>query len=325
MKRKSDGLHKKGNMIVFPGTVERLLDQAEDALQSEEFEEAVRLAEQLLQIAPNLPEIPGVLAIALYETKEFEQAKHYATLWLQSDVNDYFEAMELYLAISMQLQDYTEVEDTIGALLDEGVVPNELKQKFLYLRELNGRLSNRFSDDYLVQPKEVISFDDFLKLTQFEQQQILADLERTGLRDAEYLLSEIVVYDHLPNVLRTVALVLLRQTGFDQPLVVRKFGRGITVYPAQLPLPGEDKVTQEVCQLLQESLDKDPTRLSLIEESVKKFAMISYPLGWGAPTESVVAAYENYSCYLFEGVSLPQTSLHKLIFEIDQDYSEAAE
>ncbi|WP_191689558.1 tetratricopeptide repeat protein [Sporosarcina gallistercoris] len=325
MKRKRKRLHKKGNMIVFPGTVERLLDQAEDAMQAEEFEEAVRISEQLLEIAPNLSELPGILAVAYYETKAFEQAKTYAAQWLQSDMSEYFEAMELYLAICMQLQDYVEVEDTIGALLDEGVIPSELKQKFIYLRELNGRLLSRFTDDFSMQPKETVSFESFLQMDGFQQQQMLAQLENNGAENSQSLLAEIAVHDELPPVLRTVALVLLRNTGYENPLVIRKFGRGLSVIPSELPLPGEDAVSKEIFALLQDSLDKDPSRLSLIEEAVRKFALVSYPLDWGVPAEAVASAYENYSAFLFEGTPLPQTALHKLIFEVDQDSGEAVE
>lgn len=325
MKRKRKRLHKKGNMIVFPGTVERLLDQAEDAIQAEEFEEAVRVSEQLLEIAPNLSELPGILAVAYYETKEFERAKSFAAQWLHSDISEYFEAMELYLAICMQLQDYEEVEDTIGALLDEGVIPGELKQKFIYLRELNGRLLRRFTDDFSMQPRETVSFESFLHMDGFQQQQLLAKLEHNGAENAQSLLTEIAVHDALPPVIRTVALVLLRQIGYEHTLVIRKFGRGISVVPSELSLPGEDAVSIEVLAILQDSLDKDPSRLSMIEEAVRKFTLVSYPLDWGVPAEAVASAYENYSAFLFEGTPLPQTALHKLIFEVDQDSSEAVE
>lgn len=325
MKHKRKGLHKRGNMIVFPGTVERLLDQAEDAMHAEEFEEAVRVTEQLLEIAPDSPEIPGILAVAFYETKDFERAKTYAAQWLQSDMSEYFEAMELYLAICMQLQDYEEVEDTIGVLLEEGIIPTELKQKFLYLRELNGRLLSRFTDDVSVKLNQAISFESFLQMDGYHQQQMLAQLEKNGAKDSHSLLSKIAGFDELPPVIRTVALVLLRNSGYDKPLVIRKFGRGLSVIPSNLPLPGEDAVSKEIFAHLRDALDKDPSRLSLVEEAVRKFALISYPLDWGAPAEAVASAYENYSSYLFEGTPLPQTALHKLIVEVDQDSGEAVE
>ena len=59
----------------------------------------------------------------------------------------YIDAMELYLTISIQLQEYEEVEMTIDTLIDEGIIPHELLNKFNYLRELNNRLSMRYTTD----------------------------------------------------------------------------------------------------------------------------------------------------------------------------------
>ena len=55
--------------------------------------------------------------------------------------------MELYLTISIQLQEYDEVEMTIDTLIDEGIVPPDMLKKFNYLRELNGRLSDRYAQE----------------------------------------------------------------------------------------------------------------------------------------------------------------------------------
>lgn len=318
VKRNRERLHKKGNIVVFPGTIDRLLDQAEDAIEAQEFEEAVHFCEQLIELGQNLPGIPGILSVAFYETKEFERAKPYAAEWLQNDAGDYFEAMELYLAICMQLQDYEEVEDIIGALLDENVIPPDLNQKFNYLRELNGRLSNRYTEKLDPTIAEKVSFKAFLEMDPYARQQVLAKLERNGAIEAQELLVKIATYETLPALLRTVAIVLLRGTGFDKSLTIRKFGRELEVIPSELHLPSEDKVTQEVCTLLEEALEKDPSRFALLEEAVKKFAVISYPLGWGATPETIAEAYENYSFFLFEGTTLPETALHELILAVDQ-------
>ncbi len=315
----------KGNMIVFPGTVERLLERAEDALQEEDFEEAVRACEQLLDLAPEHPELPGLLAVALYETKEFDRAKPYAASWIQSDPADYFKAMELYLAISMQLQDYGEVEEIISALLEEDIIPAELRQKFIYLKELNGRISNRFIQDIDPALQEKVSLESFLNMDLYRRQQLLTHLEQHASEGDWPLLINIAQYDVLPDILRTAALVILRKTGCTEQIAIVKFGRGLCVIPAELPPPGEDELTRDVCRLLQQNLDKDPSRLQLMEESVRKFALISYPVGWGAPAEAVAEAYKNYSSFLFEGTPLPPTALQQLILAVDQDTGQAAE
>ncbi|WP_040286331.1 tetratricopeptide repeat protein [Sporosarcina koreensis] len=325
MKRKRKKLHTKGNMIIFPGTMERLLSQAEDALQAENFQEAVRFCEQLLDIVPDAPELPGLLAAALYETKEFERAKPYAAQWIHSDLADYFEAMELYLAICIQLQDYDEVEEIISALLEEDVVPPDLQQKFIYLQELNGRLARRFSEEPAELEDGLPSLQDFLQMTGPVQQQFLTKLEAHVPENAGPLLSEIAGSTAVPDMMRTFALVLLRKLGWQETVVVVKFSRGVSVIPAEIPLPGEDAVTVEVLRLLGRLLDKDPTRLQLIEEAVRKFAIVSYPVGWGASADRVADAYASYASFLFEGAQYPQTALHRLILGVDQDAGQAVE
>ncbi|GKV68817.1 hypothetical protein NCCP2716_13150 [Sporosarcina sp. NCCP-2716] len=315
----------KGNMIVFPGTVERLLERAEDALQEEDFGEAVRVCEQLLELAPELPELPGLLAVALYETKDFDKAKPYAAAWVQSDPADYFEAMELYLAVSIQLQDYEEVEEIISALLEENIIPPDLRQKFIYLKELNGRLTSRFAEDAEPPVREKVTMQSFLDMDPNRRQQLLAQLEKQASEEDWPLLIKVAQSDELPAILRTAALVILRNTGCTEQIAIVKFGRGLCIIPAELPAPGEDELTEAVCRLLRQNLDKDPTRLQLMEESVRKFALISYPVGWGATAEAVAEAYTNYSSYLFEGNPLPPTALQQLILSVDQDTGQAAE
>ena len=76
--------------------------------------------------------------------KIFTVRKILAARLLHSGTANYIDAMELYLTISIQLQEYEEVEMTIDTLIDEGIIPHELLNKFTYLRELNNRLSTRY-------------------------------------------------------------------------------------------------------------------------------------------------------------------------------------
>ena len=103
--------------------------------------------DQAIVYEPDYPEFLGPYAVALYETKDFQRAKEIAARLLHSGTADYVDAMELYLTISIQLQEYDEVEMTIDALIDEGIVPHDMLNKFNYLRELNARLSERYAQD----------------------------------------------------------------------------------------------------------------------------------------------------------------------------------
>ena len=145
LRRKYGRLRKKANVIVFPGTFEKLVEKGLASVEKGEFEQAVKAFDQAIVYEPDYPEFLGPYAVALYETKDFERAKEIAARLLHSGAANYIDAMELYLTISIQLQQYEEVEMTIGTLIDEGVVPNAKLNKFRYLRELNERLSERYT------------------------------------------------------------------------------------------------------------------------------------------------------------------------------------
>jgi tetratricopeptide (TPR) repeat protein len=176
LRRKYGKLRKKENVIVFPGTFEKLVEKGHVAVEQENYELAVEAFDQAIVYEPDNPEFLGPYAVALYETKDFQRAKEIAAMLLHSGTADYVDAMELYLTISIQLQEYDEVEMTIDALMDEGIVPPDMMKKFNYLRELNGRLSERYAQDEPSYQMESFTLDEFMKMDALTQQYALASL-----------------------------------------------------------------------------------------------------------------------------------------------------
>ena len=183
LRRKYGRLRKKANVVVFPGTFEKLVEKGVVSVEQGKFEQAVEAFDQAIIYEPDYPEFLGPYAVALYETKDFERAKEIAAKLLHSGAANYIDAMEMYLTISIQLQEYEEVEMTIGALLDEGVVPDDMLQKFSYLRELNARLSDRYVQEASNVPTKTFTLEEFLSSDTLTQQYALASLEGTDLTD----------------------------------------------------------------------------------------------------------------------------------------------
>ncbi len=308
------------NVIVFPGTYERLVENGLVAGEQSEFDRAVEMFDQAILYEPNHPEFLGPYAVALYETKAFERAKEIAARLLHSGSADYIDAMELYLTISIQLQEYEEVEMTIEALIDEGIVPREMLNKFNYLRELNGRLSNRYVTEEPVGPINPFVMEEFNGMDSMNQQYALASLEGTDLSDMIPLLEEIAERDDMTPLVTTFALTLLHQAEHPDEVIVRKFGLEKLVVPASMALPGQDDLTQEVLKAIDHLLLKDPSRLEMAHGLIEKFAITAFPFGWGEyPAQEVATAYVNYIECLFSGQRLPETELNILIQQIDSD------
>src|SRR4051812_20934988 len=127
MRKKYGKLQKKDNVIVFPGTFERLLAEGLQLVGDFKYAESLDLLEQALSLEPEHPNVLGAYAFALYETGNFKEAKEICKRLLQLGPPHYIEAMELYLTTLIQLREFDEVRTTIAALFEEGHIPKERK------------------------------------------------------------------------------------------------------------------------------------------------------------------------------------------------------
>ncbi|WP_342511052.1 DUF3196 family protein [Sporosarcina sp. FSL K6-1522] len=322
MRRKYGRLRKTDKVIVFPGTYERLVEKGLTAVEQSNFEQAVKAFDQAIHYEPDYPEFLGPYAVALYETKDFHRAKEVAAKLLHSGTMDYMDAMELYLTISIQLEEYEEVETTIGALIDEGVVPHGLVNKFHYLRELNARLSQRYAPNTEIAPKPPFTLEEFIDMDAETQQYALASLEGSDLSALTPTLVAIAERADLVPIVITFALTLLYQADYTADITVCKFGLEKVVVPAEMVLPGQDEQTLRVLAAIEGLFFKEPSRLELAQGIIEKFAIAAFPFGWGKHSiEEIATAYVQYIESLFSGEQLPETELHLRIQQIDNDLS----
>lgn len=320
MRRKYGRLRKKENLIVFPGTFEKLVERGTVSVELGEYEDAVEAFDQAILYEPDYPEFLVPYAIALYETKEFVKAKEMATRLLHSGTTDYIEAMELYLTISIQLQEYEEVEVTIDALLSEGIIPGGLLKKFNYLRDLNNRLAKRYGENIPTTLHAPFTMKAFNEMDSLMQQHALASLEGTDLQAVLPLLVEIAERANLSPLVVTFALTLLHQVGYSEEVTVQKFGFQSIVIPVEMTLPGQDEATKNVLSAIERRLSKDPSRLELAKGTIEKFAITAFPFSWGNYNEEEIATtYIQYIDSLFSGRHVPKTSLSQLIMQIDTE------
>lgn len=306
---------------MFPGALERLIEKGLDAVEDTDYAEAIEAFGQAYHFDPDNTRILAPYAVSLYETKDFPLAKEVASKLLHSGTTDYLDAMELYLAISIQLQDYEEVEMTIETLLDEGIVPPDMVKKFNYLRDLNKRLSYRcIRDDLEPQKLETFTMDEFMEETTESQQKILAVYENSELDGTmKNLLSEIVEKENLHPIVITYALVLLRDSGYDGEVTVRKFGLSKRVIPIELELPGQDERSIEVVNQIGGLFEKDPTRMQMAIDASLRYGILAYPFCWdGYSTSEVADAYLQYIESMFSGEPVIATELNSLIKFVDQ-------
>lgn len=320
MRRKYGRIRRKDNVVVFPGTFEKILETGNRCVETGLFDEAVEAFDQAIVYEPNNPDFLGPYAVALYETKDFNRAKDIAARLLQSGTANYADAMELYLTISIQLQEYDEVEMTIDTLIEERIIPEELMAKFNYLRELSNRLAKRYPDDSVMISNVLFTLDEFIDMESTAQHHALASLEGTDLRVMTPVLIDIAEGIHFSPLVVTFALTLLREANCKEKLTVQKFGLRADIVPANLALPGTDEQTKNVLEELEQILVKDPTRFELAKGLIEKFAITAFPFDWGDyHFKEIAQAYADYIHCLFTGEQLEETELNSLIERMDQE------
>lgn len=282
-------------------------------------EEAIERFESMLEIQPEDSSVLDLLAISLYEIKEYKRAKEFALLAMQHHAGDYIEVLELYLSIAIQLQQYEEVELTIQSLLEKEMIPEHSLQKFQYLRELNGRLSTRYEDVPYTE-ELTIGIEQFVQLSSHEQQDFLLSLQNEKLAPYFPLLENIVEFEKTIPLVKTYALLLLQQGGSDAPVTIKKYHFETECKPTRLVAPENDVFIGEVQFIAKSHLEKDPTASELVVHLISKYSVLLFPFHWGSYTaEEVAEAYCAYAKQLLYAKAIDETALLQFIRSVDEE------
>lgn len=310
-------IQRRGNLVVFPGTLERLVQEGYTYFERAQFAEAVTCFEQVLVLDPFHDEVMGPYAYALYEEKHYAKAKEITEQLLQEDDYDTIEWIELYLTICIQLREYQYVAMEIERLLAEEAVPEHALKKFLYLKELNERLVHKYQE-FEQNDVRLLSFAQFFELSSYEQQNELVRISDVGGRSFP-LLREIVEQSSAPFV-QTNALLLLKEHGDREALTVEKYGMKQQIVPNSLSHPFENDKVQRVIERVENMLEKSPSLIEFTFAMIQKYSVAAYPFRWdGYDVEQIAIAYSRYAKSLFEDGDLQEDELLTHIRQVDAE------
>lgn len=291
-------------VIIFPGMVERLFNEAKVLTEENRFEEANNLFEEALALDEGDELSLSVFAYSLYETKNYDRAKEICEDLLAKGPSMYFEVMELYLTICMQLRQFKQVEKIIESLLDEEVIPSEEIEKFQRLKKLNAEIAQN-QDAYYEQP-ELDMEDEAFEATQFlglpVQQQLLKIHEMTekNIRPFVEEIKIIIETESVHPFIQSLLLILLVEQQVNIEIAITKFEKMDTVNPSQLELPTKLPQFQAVTAQITEMLEQHPSLLEVLGHLLAKHAIVLYPFEWiGYNSEEIAISYVEFVKMMF--------------------------
>nr|WP_106780173.1 hypothetical protein [Lysinibacillus timonensis] len=286
MNKKKKKIQRFENVVLFPGTVERLLTQAHEYVENYQFD----LANQTFSEALNYTEADemmlSVYAYSLYEAKSFTKAKEICEQLLSLGPTMYLEVMELYLTICMQLKQYKQVESIISSLLEEGVIPENQIDKFKRLKDLNANISQS-NNDYQEEISsnhhlsvEFYEVNEFLSLKPNEQLTKIQELTESNIRPLVEQLKEIIEHEQTHPFVKSLILILLVEQEVNVEITINKFNRVMKVNPTSLSLPTKLPQFQLVTSIVIDKLEQEPSKLEMVQYLISKHAIVTYPFEW---------------------------------------------
>ncbi|MGE7622807.1 tetratricopeptide repeat protein [Viridibacillus sp. NPDC096237] len=285
MRKKRHNIQKQDNVIVFPGTINKLIADGHHFAEHYQYDLAVQALSEALQYTEGDESTLSVYAFSLYEIRNFEKAKEACEKLLAIGPHKYIEAMELYLTVCMELKEFNQVEELIRSLLEEKVIPEESIPKFIRLQELNARIAENLiqTDEPIVDMKidnTELQLERFFSLSYMKQFQLLQSIRQVNIRHIKEEIVAIIEDERIHPLLQSEALLLLVNQQVDTTVTVTKFNVQCTVNPADLTEPTALPVTKVVMAVVEDDLQQEPSALDMVQYLIQRHIVVTYPFEW---------------------------------------------
>lgn len=296
--KKREPVKRIDNVIFFPELEKRLTDKGLEKLEKKKFKEAISLLEEAKELDPENDEILIGLVLAYFEASAFQKAKVLAKEMLLKGIGDYFQMVDLYLTILIQLHEYQEIVLTVEALLEEKEIPPEKHDHFITILQFSQRMAENRQPDIEENETEETNVQELnlFSLENLNEQMLLvSSLAEKNIRP---YLPEIASYLEAEEghpFLKTILLTLLKEQEIDRDLSVRKFSMEKRIIPTQLPEVREEPRLKEVKNLLEARLESEnPGLFENTIRMVERIFFISYPFELEPVSNNAWAAAFHY-------------------------------
>lgn len=273
-------------VIPFPGLKDRLIERGLDMLQNQENVEAISLLEQALEIDEDDAAAGTSLAVAYYENNQWLESADLCKKMLRNGAGEYEELVELYVMNLIQLRKFDEIASFIQPLLEENELQPEKAARLQSLINLGQEQKN-------AREAEDESFQSFQLQRDLEQQMIqTAALAKQNIRPMKSDVIREIEKDETHPFIKTLLLNILREQGISDETVVCKWGKEISVSPAELVEPFDQELYQKAAALLSDMSDQ-PQLAEIAAELLQKHAFLLYPFTWRIDSpETISDAYQ---------------------------------
>ncbi|MFC4320984.1 tetratricopeptide repeat protein [Litchfieldia salsa] len=334
MSNQNNEENHKATVIQFPKLKERLIEKGLEALKSKNYKDALSLLYQAKELAGEHDEIDLGIVLCLLELGDLEEAKDRCKLMLHHDIGDYFNVLQVYLTILIQLRQYQEVKETIEAVLEEDQVPSKYAESFYQLLELSKKMIISGDELYELDVEDEESVVEYTLTERIqdvlldrgdrnEQAVFVHGIKEYSLHKDLELLNEFLGNPSKDPMIKTLLLQLMMEQNIHNTMVVEKFGQTVEVVPAKMGDILTDDYSMRVLRTLEDQLgNENPTLYEVTKEIWMRVLFILFPFIPEEENSSIWSAALHLYGYELHGIEIENSELEELygvtIFELKQ-------
>ncbi|MEW9051660.1 MAG: tetratricopeptide repeat protein [Neobacillus sp.] len=278
--KKRERPKKIDNVIFLPGIEKRLTDKGLESLHNKRFREAIHYLEEAREHDPENDDILVGLVLAYFEAGAFQKAKVLANDMLLKGIGDYYQMVDLYLTVLVQLHEYNEIALTIEALLEEREIPPEKQDHFLTLLQFSRRMAenSKVEKEFEEEEPESKTLNLFALKDLNEQMLTISNLAEKNIRPYINEIKDYLASEEGHPFLKTMLLSLLKEQEYDKEVMVKKFNLEVTVVPTEMEDFKMQQRLLEIEKLLEDRVESsDPVLFENIKGILERTFFISYP------------------------------------------------
>ncbi|WP_227936688.1 hypothetical protein [Alkalihalobacillus deserti] len=275
-------IHKKENVILYPGLVKRLIEKGMDALKDKEGNLAYEFFLSAEEYEPENPQVLFGKMLSLVELGRLEEAVEHTDSLLREDIGDYYENLQVHISLLVQLGNYQDVVNILDAVLSENQFPSQYAESFYQLLHFSRQMVG--DQEWLSQQDakdEPISLDlktmlesDVLVL----QSKAIQQLKEIENPEATNWLYEFLKKENRDYILQSMALHALKDKGYTETIHINKQGREMAVVPSELSHNYQQTFHEQILDLLSHELEHtDPLLFELAKQLSSTYLWALYP------------------------------------------------
>lgn len=302
-------------IIQFPRLKQTLAEKGTLALQNHQHEEALEAFNQLLSIDSKHAQANLGKAICYVELGHMQEAADVCEMMLNEAIGDYFEVLQVYVSILIQLEQYKEVVDLLEAVVQEEKLPASLAEFFYQILTFCRKMVDAEKDTRVtLSHEEVQHFSQLLHSDQLEKQMLA--IEKLTRNPNGVMLEELKKYlktDKNDPVLKSIAIRNLAEENVDETVEVHKFSKQMLFNPTEAQDPFEHPVAKKVSETLSELIESEnPTLYDLSIQLWTNVVMSLYPFPLPPYDHQVIAAAIHYESSKLNGLSTTEEEICNL-------------